>query len=101
MPKKPTTAQLIAKWRAFVEQLEAGYSFGLYDYRNDLDLRSLIEAAGAADQVADLDARFRAATHKRKLKVWESDSEDPFWVYGVPRRISAAFKEDLKSEGLS
>src|ERR1035438_4860800 len=34
---------LIAGWRHFVGQVETGYPLGLDDYRNDLDLRSLIE----------------------------------------------------------
>ncbi|HWE00244.1 MAG TPA: hypothetical protein VG345_14430, partial [Bryobacteraceae bacterium] len=43
---------LLSRWRAFVHAVETGYRFGLDDYRNDLDIRSLIEAAGLADKVA-------------------------------------------------
>ena len=103
MPTKPTRAQLIAKWKKIVEQIENGYSLGLYDYRNDLDVRSLLaEAGGPPSPLLDeLDARFRAATHKRKLKVWESDSADPFWIYGIPKRTTPEFKQYLQAENLA
>lgn len=99
--KKLTKAQLIAKWKKIVEEIESGYSLGLFDYRNDLDVRSLLDEAGGAAAVEEWDERFRKATTKRKLKVWESDSADAFWIYGIPRRASAEFKEDLKAEGLT
>lgn len=100
--KKLTNAQLTAKWRKFVESVESGYSFGLYDYRNDLDVRSLIADASRTptETVAELDRRFLAATTKRKLKVWESDSANPFWIFGIPRKSCPEFKQDLKVEGL-
>src|SRR5258708_3423698 len=31
-------AGLLAKWAAFVDEVERGYKLGLEDYRNDLDL---------------------------------------------------------------
>lgn len=49
-PKKPTkkTLALLAKWQAVVESIEKGYAFGLFDYRNDLDVRSLLAATHLA-----------------------------------------------------
>jgi hypothetical protein len=101
--RKPTqkkTVDLIAQWTAIVAAVEKGYRFGLYDYRNDLDVRSLIEEAGAADQVAALDKRFQAALTGKKVRVWESDTAGAFWCYGYPKKTNAEFKQDLKAEGL-
>lgn len=93
-------AALIAKWKVFVEAVEKGYGFGLYDYRNDLDVRSLLDAAGAGTQVADLDKRFEACLTAKKIKIWESDVAAAFWCYGYPKKTNAEFKQDLKAEGL-
>jgi len=86
---------LITGWKRFVDQVEAGYKFGLDDYRNDLDIRGLIEAAGLADRVADEDRRFRAALTRTDLAVWSSDQPNAFWVYGYPANASAELLEDL------
>jgi hypothetical protein len=91
------TADLVAKWQAVVEAVEKGYGFGLFDYRNDLDVRSLL--AGKAD-VSELDRRFAACLTARKVKIWESDVEDAFWCWGYPKKTSREFKQDLKAEGL-
>ena len=40
---------LLRRWREFVEQVERGYSLGLEDYRNDLDIRAILALAGAED----------------------------------------------------
>lgn len=102
--KKPAAGQknaaLVAKWKAFVEAVEKGYGFGLYDYRNDLDVRSLLDAGGVGAQVAGLDQRFEACLTAKKIKIWESDVAAAFWCYGYPRKTNAEFKQDLKAEGL-
>jgi hypothetical protein len=88
---------LIAGWRRFVSQVEAGYPMGLDEYRNDLDLRSLIEAAGLAADVADEDRRLRALLTRTGLAVWSSDSADAFWVRGYPANASGELLADLKT----
>jgi len=94
------TAALIEKWAAVVASVEKGYGFGLFDYRNDLDVRSLIAAAGAGAEVAALDERFQAALTAKKIKIWESDAPEAFWCYGYPKKVGKEFKQDLKAEGL-
>ena len=74
-PASAKTTALIAKWKAFVESVEQGYGFGLYDYRNDLDVRSQL---GAQADVADLDKRFQAVLTAKKVKIWESDAAGAF-----------------------
>ena len=50
---------MINRWKHFVDQVEKGYSMGLEDYRNDLDIRTLIAATGIEREVSTEDTRFR------------------------------------------
>ncbi len=92
---------LIRRWREFVEQVERGYRLGLEDYRNDLDVRGILELAGAVDdEVRALDERLRALLQPAERRVWESAPGDPFWDYGYPRNAGEELTADLKAEGL-
>ncbi len=42
---------LVRRWRDFVAQVEKGYPLGLDDYRNDLDVRTLIAVTGLDTEV--------------------------------------------------
>ena len=54
-------AGLVRRWREFVEQVERGYRLGLEDYRNELDIRGILELAGAVnEEVRALDERLRS-----------------------------------------
>jgi hypothetical protein len=88
-------AGLIQAWRLFVEQVEAGYALGLDDYRNDLDIRSLIAAAGLGGEVAEADARLRGMLVRTDLAIWSSNSPDAFWVRGYPANASGDLLADL------
>ena len=90
---------LLARWREFVNAVESGYRFGLDDYRNDLDIRSLIEAVGLGAEVASEDARFRQLLRPSGESVWSSDAADAFWVKGYPRNASGELLRDLRSAG--
>jgi hypothetical protein len=95
-------AGLVHKWREFVQQVERGYSLGLEDYRNDLDVRAIIAIAGAEDEeIRALDARFEALLTARTVRVWESAPGDPPWDFGYPRNAGADLREDLQAEGLA
>ena len=89
--------KLIEDWRRFVQQVEAGYPFGLDDYRNDLDIRALIEAAGLGEQVADEDRRLRGALTRPEIAVWSTDVPNAFWVRGYPANASGELLADLKA----
>jgi hypothetical protein len=93
-------AGLLSRWRAFVDAVESGYRFGLDDYRNDLDIRSLIEAAGLADKVAAEDARLRRLLTPAGQAIWSSDAPDAFWVHGYPRNASGELLSDLSAAGI-
>jgi hypothetical protein len=86
---------LIHAWRRFVEQVEEGYPMGLDDYRNDLDIRTLIEITGLADRVESEDRRFRALLIHTEREIWESDVPGAFWVRGYPANASGELSADL------
>ena len=92
---------LLRRWREFVEAVERGYTFGIEDYRNDLDVRAIIRLAGAEDdQIRALDARLAALLTAKQVRVWESAAGDPFWDFGYPRNAGPPLIEDLRGEGL-
>src|SRR6267143_6334951 len=92
-------AGLLAKWAAFVDEVERGYKLGLEDYRNDLDLRAIIALAGLDADVQDLDRKFEAMLTAREVRVWESSAGDAFWDFGYPRNASGDLLESLQAEG--
>lgn len=91
---------LIAGWRDFVNRVESGYPFGLADYRNDLDLRSLISFVNLDSEVPAEDARLRKLLTRTDRTIWSSDAADAFWVRGYPRNAAGELLEDLAAEGL-
>jgi len=92
---------LIRRWREFVDEVEKGYKRGLEDYRNDLDLRMIIQLAEAGDgEVRELDERLRKLLTPTKQRLWESGPGKPFWDFGYPRNASGQLLRDLKLEGI-
>lgn len=92
---------LVRRWREFVEQAERGYSLGLEDYRNDLDIRGILRLAQAEDaEVEALDDRLRRLLVPAKRRVWESAPGEPFWDLGYPRNAGEELREGLTEEGL-
>lgn len=91
---------LVELWKRFVKDVEKGYRLGLEAYRNDLDVRALIEQEGLEREVVEADARFEALLINRDVRVWESSSGNRFWDFGYPRNASGKLLEDLKDEGL-
>ena len=96
---KEGRAGLIRKWREFVEQVEQGYPLGLEDYRNDLDVRAILEQAGVVDeQVKALDERLKTLLTACDKRVWESAPGDPFWDFGHPKNAGPELLNDLRAE---
>jgi hypothetical protein len=95
-------AGLIRRWREFVAEVERGYEFGLEDYRNDLDIRGIVQLIGAEDapEITDADARLQAMLTGREARVWESVADDPWWDFGYPANASGELRHDLQAEGL-
>ena len=92
---------LVRKWREFVEQSERGYSLGLEDYRNDLDVRAILALADVEDdEILALDERLKKLLIATDRRVWESAPGDPFWDFGYPKNAAGQLLKDLKAEGL-
>ena len=94
-------AGLVTRWKNFVAQVEAGYPLGLEDYRNDLDIRSLIAFTALDQEVTAEDDRFRKLLTHTRHAVWESDTPQAFWVRGYPKNSAGALLKDLRHEGLA
>jgi hypothetical protein len=93
-------AGLIDRWRRFVEEAERGYTLGLEDYRNDLDIRGILALCGLDAGVCDLDRRFEALLVDRDKRVWESAGRNPAWDFGYPENAGQNLMDDLKAEGV-
>jgi hypothetical protein len=92
---------LIKKWREFVERVERGYTLGLEDYRNDLDVRAILHAVGVEDaEVTALDERLEKMLTAPKTRVWQSGPDDPFWDFGYPKNAGPELRNGLQEEGL-
>lgn len=95
-------AGLVRQWREFIEQVERGYSLGLEDYRNDLDVRAILAMAGAEDdEVFALDERLKKLLIVCDKRVWESAPGEPFWDFGYPHNAGADLLENLRGEDLA
>jgi hypothetical protein len=93
---------LVRKWREFVQQVERGYTLGLEDYRNDLDVRAILAQADAEDdEILSLDERLKKLLIARDQRVWESAPGDPFWDFGYPLNAGPELLDDLRGEELA
>ena len=90
---------LISRWREFIAQVGAGYALGLDDYRNDLDIRTLIELTGLGPRVVEEDARLRALLIAERTEIWSSDAPEAWWTHGYPGNAGLALRKDLLAEG--
>jgi hypothetical protein len=94
-------AGLLRRWREFVDQVERGYSLGIEDYRNDLDVRGILALAGIEDDtLGALDARLQKLLTATGVRVWESGPGDAFWDFGYPRNAGTDLLDDLRREKL-
>ena len=94
-------AGLVRRWREFVEQVERGYSLGIEDYRNDLDVRGILALAKADDAaVHALDERLRRLLTPTDQRIWESGPDDAFWDFGYPGNAGPDLLADLRNEKL-
>ena len=90
-------AGLVRRWREFIVQVERGYSLGIEDYRNDLDIRGIIALAKAEDdEVKALDERLKKLLIATERRLWESAPGDPFWDFGYPRNAGPDLIGDLE-----
>lgn len=100
-----TWDDLLSRWRGVVESVESGYQFSIYDYANDLDVRSLIQdvldqtmgTVETTPAVADLDQRFIRSTRPSN-SVLATRDRGP-WAKRVPRHPGPELQADLDDGG--
>jgi hypothetical protein len=92
---------LLRRWNEFVAEVEAGYRYGLQEYRHDLDLRGAIALLELDSQVAAADERFSALLTNTDVRVWESGGDAPWWDFGYPRNAQGYLLRGLRAEGLT
>ena len=95
------SAGLVKRFRDFVTEVEAGYGYGLHDYRNDLDIRGLIALFGFDAEVPGEDERLNAMLTGRDFRVWESGAGEGYWDFGYPRNAGRWLLRDLQAAGLA
>ncbi|HEU0124579.1 MAG TPA: hypothetical protein VFQ91_28870 [Bryobacteraceae bacterium] len=94
------SAGLVSRWQEFVAEVERGYSYGLSEYRHDLDIRGAIAVLELEDRVTDADARFEGLLVRREIRVWESGGGQPWWDFGFPRNTGGRLLRDLRAAGV-
>lgn len=92
---------LLRRWNEFVAEVEAGYRYGLQEYRHDLDLRGAIALLELDSQVAAADERFSALLTNTDVRVWESGGDAHWWDFGYPRNAQGYLLRGLRAEGLT
>ena len=85
-----------------VDEVENGYVLGLEDYRNDLDLRTILHdlELDRSRYVHAADKRLRARLVSTEIRLWSGGPEDAFWTHGWPDNAGDDLREDLEREGL-
>ncbi|AJF60984.1 hypothetical protein QT06_C0001G0134 [archaeon GW2011_AR15] len=116
--KAPTTKidKLIKEWREFVNSCKAGYELSFYDYKNDLDIRLLIQKIIDSNtkksekirrQIQFEDTEFRellvninACIYPKNTETQfdESKRDKYFWYWGIIKNARGELLKDLESE---
>ena len=94
-------AGLVRRFGGFVTEVESGYSYGLHDYRTDLDIRGLIALFGLDSEVAHDDERLKPMLINREFRIWESGAGEWYWDFGYPRNAGRWLMRDLRAAGLT
>src|SRR3954447_1187461 len=89
---------LVRRWQEFAGEVEQGYRFGLEDYRNDLDVRAILQMVGGETDpmVHAADERVRGLLTPSDQRLWESMDGDPWWDFGYPRNAAGDLRRDLE-----
>ncbi|MBI4345842.1 MAG: hypothetical protein HY553_03240 [Elusimicrobia bacterium] len=101
---------LLSKWRAFVAEVERGYTWTLQDYQTDLSVRDEIEAVLRAvpasvrrqlsPPLTEADRRFESATAPSDRPVIRGEARDGQWYRRIPKLRVGELRADLTDEGL-
>ena len=94
------------QWEDFIKEIEAGYSFTIYDYENDLSVRDILQRAiqdgrelsnSERQRLKELDTRFYALTRSRDYLTFEPERP---WGWRVPKEPKGELADDLAEEYL-
>lgn len=104
---------LVEDWERIAGEMADGYTLGLDDYLNDLDVRQLIEEAlehagdsgrrSIAARLAAADAQVRAVVKPVEECLWGGrvaasegwSAEVNWWYFSLPRRPGRRLRDDL------
>ena len=100
--------EYLERWNQVVQQVEQGYDFTIYDYTNDLDIRSRLESildqtsrGSAKDKLARMieaiDERFLNATYERAIPLARGHSLDEWWWNRAPQKAGPELERDLRA----
>jgi hypothetical protein len=109
--KRPLTlGGLLSKWRDFISAVDRGYSDSIYDYTNELGVRSILHEIIHAtptevgrkigEAVAPDDDHFRSITTAidRPLVGRGVNQNQFWWLFRIPANPGPALKQDLVAE---
>lgn len=105
-PTDQSPWSIVEQWESLVDQAKAGYTWGIYEFTNELGVRDLLAAALAderlsqyeqinrmRDRVEEADVRFRQGL----LPGVEIGSADkPWWRRGVLATASDEYADDVE-----
>jgi hypothetical protein len=104
---------LLESWENFVRTVEEGYTLGLDDYLNDLDVRQLLEDALAVATVAErkaavsrlqrADEQMQAIVRPTEVCLWGDEvaeeegwtAKNNWWYFSQPRHGDPEFLAEL------
>lgn len=103
--------ELVDSWARFGGEVEQGYKFSIYDYRNDLSVRDLLAEIVARvpgvlgenikEAIAGLDNKFVSVTQPIQVSIGPGVEKSPgAWWFRVPQKLSEELRGDLSSEGI-
>ena len=103
-PPSDSPWTLVEEWESLIDDVEEGYELDIYEFRNDLSVRDLLEKvftdpqfAGLAP-VAHMRARVAAADTRLRAafvpEVVVGPSAWPWWRRGVLARAARHYAED-------
>jgi hypothetical protein len=101
-------ASAINRYKIFVDEVEVGYRDNIYEYRNDLGCRDIIDRYlntpiindGERNDISLLDARFKSMLMPTIKPISPRHPTTAFWYYGMPHNISGELLEDARADGL-
>jgi len=98
---------LVNGWQRFVERVQTGYDWTIYDYTNDLGKRNLLAEVIAAvspasahaleDLIREADAAYRAATREVEQPILPQPARTHrWWWFRIPRVPTDEMRDDFK-----